>query len=758
MKKTFLLAAVALGFAANVTAQTTTGEDYTQYVKPLIGTKPQNNSLSGSVFPGACFPFGLVQLSPDTSTRPNNPASGYNYDDPTIVGFSHTHLNGTGVSDLFDFLVQPITGTPKFTPGKEDDPDSGYRSRYSHESEVSTPGYYSVKLTDYDIKAELTATSHVGFHKYTFPAKDSTYLMFDLDHSLDKQRSYWVCRIINEQVRLKDAYTLEGYRELTGWAPIRRIYFVAKFNKPVKELLWKDGNKLFKNDPIINRKPLRVALQFDTKSDNEVMVKMALSTTSYEGAYKNLKAELPGWDFKGTVAAAKKAWNKELQKIEIQGTEKQKEIFYTGMYRNFIQPNNLADVDGSYTGTDMVTHKSNDGFHYSTFSLWDTFRATHPLYTLIQTSKTANFINSMIRQYDTYGYLPIWQLWGEENYCMIGNHAIPVIADAILKDLPGFDVEKAYEACKASATTNHPGSPFSIWEKYHYFPENLQSQSVSLTLEDAFDAWCVAQIAKKLGHDDDYNFFMKQSGYYKNLYDGKTTFFRAKDDKGNWMEPFNPLAYGGNGGSPYTEGNAWQYFWFVPQDVPGLINLVGGDKQFNKKLDTMFTLTDQSAETNGNASGFIGQYAHGNEPSHHVAYLYDYSKQPWKTQKYVHQILTEQYSNAIDGLSGNEDCGQMSAWYIFSSMGFYPMNPDDLQYAIGSPILKNAIIHLDDNKTFTVKVKNAGLPYIKSVKLNGKSYNKPTLDYKDVVKGGLLEFTMSKKPNTRWGTKSITSL
>lgn len=726
-------------------------KDFTQYVNSFIGSASQANSLSGSVFPGACVPFGMVQLSPDNFDAPEEPASGYDYVQKTIVGFSHTHLNGTGVGDLYDVLVQPITGTPLWQAGDAAKPRSGYRSSFSHETEKASPGYYGVKLDDYNVNVELTAAAHVGFHKYQFPATDSAYVLFDLDHTLDKKRGYWACKIIAAHMKQVDAYTVEGYRILTGWARLRKVYFVAKFDQPIQGSFFVNGRKVMADANLVNGNSSKAAFRFNSKEGSIVKMKVALSATSVADAYKNLTAELPGWDFENTVAKAKAAWNNTLSVIDADGTDAQKQIFYTGLYRNFIQPNNLANADGTYSGTDFTTRKANDGTHYSTFSLWDTYRATHPLYTLTAPQKDAAFINSMLRQYDTYGYLPIWQLWGDENYCMIGNHAIPVIADAMLKGIKGFDYEKAYKACVASSKTDHPGAPFSVWDKYHYFPENIQSQSVSLTLEVAYDDWCVLQMAIKLGKTEDVKFFARRVANYRNLYDPKTTFFRAKNDKGEWISPFNPLQYGGNGGNPFTEGNAWQYFWYVPQDIPALITLTGGETNFNAKLDTMFTLQAKDSDVNGNASGFIGQYAHGNEPSHHVAYLYNYSGQPWKTQFYVHKILTELYDESITGLSGNEDCGQMSAWYVFSAMGFYPVNPASGLYVFGSPLLKHTALNLANGKKFTINVANAGKIYIQSVKLNGRPYTKTYIKHADIEAGGMLEFVMGDEPDKEWG-------
>jgi predicted alpha-1,2-mannosidase len=726
----------------------------TSYVNPFIGTGAvDKNSLSGSNFPGATTPFGFVQLSPDTQDNPDNPASGYDYNDKTIVGFSHTHLSGTGVADLFDILMMPTTGEIRSAAGDEKIQGSGFRSRFSHQEESARPGYYQVKLQDYGINAELTSTEHVGMHRYTFPKTEQAHVILDLDHSMDKKRPYWSCKIIGAEIRVVDNKTIEGYRILTGWAKLRKVYFHAEFSQPIVSSVLFNGKNGYEQAAVQNGTSIKAALNFDTRAKNELLVKVALSPVSVENARENMKAELNGWDFNQVSQQSSDQWEKELRKIKIEGTPVQKEIFYTGLYHAFTQPNNMADVNGDYQASDLSIKNAADKKHYSTFSLWDTFRAAHPLYTLIQPERTADFVNSMMRQYDSYGYLPIWQLWGDENYCMIGNHAIPVIVDAALKGIQGFDLNKAYEAVKGSSMLSHPGSPFEVWEKFKYIPEDLQSQSVSITLEMAYDDWCVAQLARKLGRTEDYNHFMKCSAFYKNLYDRQSGFFRAKDKNGAWLSPFNPLQYGGNGGNPYTEGNAWQYFWFVPQDVPGLIQLVGGVKPFTAKLDTFFSLKDLPGEVNGNASGFIGQYAHGNEPSHHVAYLYNYAGQPWKTQQYVARILNELYNNSSSGYSGNEDCGQMSSWYTFSAMGFYPVNPASGVYMLGSPVLKQASIELGHGKEFRVEVKNPSVKnvYIQSVKLNGKTYDKTYITQNDLVSGGKLEFVMGNKPNYKWG-------
>ena len=733
----------------------TSAEKYTQYVNPFIGTGSVDSlSLSGSNFPGACAPFGLVQLSPDTREYPDDPCSGYDYNDKTIVGFSHTHLSGTGCPDLYDFLFMPYGGDIKWQCGSDDGKTKGFRSAFRHETEKAYPGYYSVVLDDYHIKAELTATEHCGMHRYTFANSDPVHLMIDLDHSLVRNSPYRYCKIIEAQARVVDTKTIEGYRIISGWAPLRKVYFRAEFSRPFDSHVFKAGRNIFENIPVANNSNLKLVLNFDKDNSQPLLVKVGLSSVSAEGARENLKAEIRDFNFDGIVEQTNETWNKELSCVDVEGTPKQKRIFYTGLYHLFIQPNNIADVSGDYLATDNSIRHASDGTHYSTFSLWDTYRAAHPFYTLVQQKRTAAFINSMLRQYEKYGYLPIWQLWGEENYCMIGNHAIPVIVDAFFKGIPGVDYEKAYEAVKASSTTSHRNSPFDILDKYGYFPEDLQTQSVSLTLEIAYDDWCVAQMAKKLGHEDDYKFFLKRSGDYKNLFDKSIGFFRAKDSKGNWIEPFNPLVYGGNGGFPFTEGNAWQYLWYVPQDVYSFIDMMGGDKKFVAKLDTFFTLNAKPGDVNGNASGFIGQYAHGNEPSHHIVYLYDFAGQPWKAQFYSAKIQNELYTDQQSGYSGNEDCGQMSAWYLFSSMGFYPVNPANSVFCFGSPQLAKASINLANGKQFTVVTKNAGGQniYIRSVRLNGKPYTHSYITYQDIVTGGNLEFVMGKRPNKKFGT------
>lgn len=710
-------------------------QNLTRWVNPFIGTGAVQSSLSGNNYPGATVPFGMVQLSPDTREAPDwAQASGYDYNDSIIYGFSHTRLSGTGASDFIDILLFPTISDKR-------------KSTFTHQHEQARPGYYQVLLKDERIQAELTASVHVGVHRYTCSDGDQLKLWLDLDHSANK--GSWNRRIIQSQLRMVSPTVVEGYRIITGWAKLRKIYFHLEFSQPILSNQLYDGNRMYENTPVINGTELRGLFCFDKKWNKELICKVALSPVSIENARLNMATEVPGWDFEYIARAAETSWEKELKKIIIQGTDLQKKIFYTALYHTMVQPNTMSDVNGEYMASDYVTRSVAKGeVHYSTFSLWDTFRAAHPLYTLIHTHRIPDFVKSMMRQYDYYGYLPVWQLWGQDNYCMIGNHSIPVIVDAVLKGVAGVDEEKAYEAVFNSSIVSHPNSPFEVWEKYGYMPENIQTQSVSITLEQAFDDWCVAQLAKRLGKEKDYNHFMKRSAFYRNLFNSKTGFFQPKNDKGEWIEPFDPYKYGANGGYPFTEGNAWQYFWYVPQNIPDLISLTGGNKAFVAKLDTFFTVSYQSGALNDNASGFVGQYAHGNEPSHHVAYLYACAGEPWKAQKYVAYIMNELYNDSSSGYAGNDDCGEMSAWYVFGALGFYPVNPVSGEYVIGTPMLEEAVIQLPGRKTFTVKAprKEDNEVYICSMKLNGEKYTKNYITHQDIMKGGILEFVMTASP------------
>lgn len=720
----------------------TTGDmkagEHTQYVNPFIGTGAVHGSLSGNNYPGATVPFGMIQLSPDTREAPDwAQASGYDYNDQTIYGFSHTRLSGTGASDLIDLLLLPTS-------------NGHTSSAFSHTTEKAQPGYYQVMLADEGINAELTATTRTGIHRYSYPNGKEAQLIIDLDHSANK--GSWNRRIINSQIRIVNDHAIEGYRIITGWAKLRKVYFYIEFSSPILSSSLRDGDRRYENTPVINGSNLHAMLRFGKLNGKPLICKVALSPVSTDNARLNLKQEASHWDFNQYITNADRLWEKELEKISIQGTGLQKTIFYTALYHTMIQPNTISDVNGEYMAADYTTRQlSANEIHYTTFSLWDTFRGAHPLYTLLNADRVTDFVKSMIRQYEYYGYLPIWQLWGQDNYCMIGNHSIPVIVDAILKGIPGIDIEKAYEAVYNSSVISHPNSPFEVWEKYGYMPENIQTQSVSITLEQAFDDWCVAQLAKKLGKNGDYERFIKRSAFYRNLFNPETGFFQSRNDKGEWIEPFDPYKYGANGGYPFTEGNAWQYFWYVPQNIPDLIALTGGNKTFTAKLDTFFTVSHQSGELNDNASGFVGQYAHGNEPSHHVAYLYTCAGEPWKTQKYVAHIMNNLYNDTSSGYAGNDDCGEMSAWYIFGALGFYPVNPASGEYIIGTPMLEEATIHLHDGKTFAIKAprKKENEIYIRSIKLNGKKHTKNYITHQDILNGGTLEFVMSATPQKK---------
>lgn len=722
--------------------------DYTKYVNPFIGTQTDDTgALSGSTFPGPTMPQGMVQLAPETEQYVTwDPCCGYDYNRDSIFGFTHTHLSGTGCTDLIDISLMPTT--KKVTPQMLS--KGIFALPYSHDREAATAGYYMVDLLGgEDIRVELSATVHAGIHRYTFPeGKDQTVIL-DLDRMTYRGDAYYTGRrayqIIQSQIRVVDEKTIEGFRVLTGWAKLRKVYFRAEFSRPIANRIMMDGSRSVGKSDVINGRTLRAALSFDAAQGKDLMVKVAISAVDNDGARKNMKAEAQSWDFGYYTKAAHDAWEKELATIDIEGTDDQKTIFYTGLYHVLMQPNTMSDVDGRYMDTNFEIKQMPAGQAYhSTFSLWDTFRAAHPLYTLLYPEVAAQFVRDMILHHDTYGYLPIWDLWGQDNYCMIGNHAIPVLADAILSELPGIDVERAYKAMLESSTRTHLNSPFEIWEEYGYMPQNKQNVSVSITMEQAFDDWCVAAVAKKLGKTEDYERFIKRSEFYRNLFNPATGFFQPKDDKGNWIEPFDPLSYE----NPcFVEGNAWQYMWFVPHNPQGLIDLFGGVKPFIKKLDENFTLTETSGEINGNASAFIGQYAHGNEPSHHTVYLYNFAGQPWRTQELVEQVRSSFYNPTPCGYAGNDDCGQMSAWYIFSALGFYPFNAGSAEYVIGTPLFQKAVLHMPNGKDLVINAprKSDKAIYVKSVKLNGKKITDWKLTHQQLMEGGSLDFTMSEK-------------
>lgn len=700
---------------------------WTQWVNPFVGTSNQDGLL-GNTFPGASMPFGMVQLSPDTRVTPSwDCASGYHYEDKEICGFSHTRLSGTGVSDLIDILLMPMVKGDDLSP----------KSAFSHQEEKAAPGYYQVRLQNGDIQAELAATTRVGIHRYTYSQGTDRYILLDLDHSALK--GDWNRRVVNAQIRQVSPTVIEGYRLITGWAKIRKVYFRMELSQPMAQVqLYKD-HRLMTGTPVVNGEHLKAVIRLDQSDRREVMVKLALSAVSPEGARGNMQAEASGWDFNQYVTAADREWNALLGKIEVEGKESDKRVFYTALYHTFLQPNTMSDCDGSYMAADYTIRRMPRGnTFYSTFSLWDTYRAAHPLYQLLIPERNADFVECMLMHHECYGYLPIWQLWGQENYCMIGNHAIPVVVDAVMRGSNRIDAERAYRAVKESSMRSHLNSPFDVWDRYGYMPEDIQTQSVSITLEMAFNDWCVATLAQHLGYADDAAYFMKRSQYYRALYNPANGFFQARKADGSWLEPFDPLRYGANGGNPYTEGNAWQWKWYVPHDVDGLVTLMGGKKAMAQQLDRFFTLTDNDREKNSNASGFVGQYIHGNEPDHHAPYLYNALGLPRKTQEMVQHICRTFYQDKPAGLPGNDDCGELSSWYVFSALGFYPVNPASGEYAVTTPLFNRAIIHLPNGNKLTIEAerKQENQQYIGSMRWNGKAMKAYTINYENIVKGG----------------------
>ncbi len=705
------------------------------YVNPFIGTGGH-----GHTFPNACLPFGNIQIGPVTDNKGWDWVSGYHYSDTTIMGFTHTRLSGTGIGDLSDILFMPRIGEFTTNFGTRQQPFPSVRSRFSHADEVATPGYYSVLLKDFNIKAEFTATEHCGLHRYTFPRNDSAYIIITPSIGVgNNNNAYSELRWVNDS-------TITGMRASFGWVPFRNVYFVATFSKPfythqmtsTKSPNFTRPREWFHNWTV-------GSVYFKTTHNEQITVKVGISPISVENAWLNLKTEVENKNFEQIKSKAASLWQKQLDKIKIEADEVTKEIFYTGLYHTMIHPNNVADVNGEYQNAVFKKQQSNIGKYYSTLSLWDTYRALHPLFSIINNKVNNDVVYSMIEHQKVNGYLPIWTLWGAENYCMIGNHSIPVIADAILKGQTGFDYEEAYRAMKESSIGSHKGSDRHVSDSLGYIPgDYIRAESVSKTLEMAYDDWCVAQVALKLGNKEDYDFFINRSLGYRKLFDKETVFFRAKDSKGNWMLPFNPYNIVHSHG--YTEGNAWQYYWAAQHDIPWLVEATGGKKAFAAKLDQLFSDTTAFEGNWHDVTGLIGQYAHGNEPSHHVAYLYNYADQPRKTQNILARIMREMYRNQPDGLSGNEDCGQMSAWYIFTALGFYPVNPAAGFYDIGRPFVQNAVIKLENGKTFTVSTKNYNAKniFVKSVWLNGKKINNHKIKHSDIINGGTLHFEMGK--------------
>lgn len=724
IKSTSILALAGLLLGTSCSSvQKTEPKDYTQYVNTFIGAAD-----NGHTFPGACVPFGLIQASPETNAVGWQYCSGYNYQDSQIWGFSQTHLNGTGCMDLGDLLVMPVTGQRV---------RSDYKSPFDKSTESATPGYYTVKLNKYDVKAELTATEHVALHRYTYHKADSASLLLDLQHGLVWNDNQYKTHVKSCETKWEDAQTLTGHVRSSVWVN-QDLFFVMKFSKPVIDTLSLPMEEMEKGK--------RLVMSFDMKPDEELLMKVAISTVGVDGAKKNMDKELSGWDFDTVRQLAKDNWNSYLGRMEVTGTPDELENFYTSFYHTLIQPNNIADVDGRYRNAKDSIVQSPSGTHYSTFSTWDTYRAAHPFYTLAVPERVDGFVNSMIDHAQVQGYLPIWTLWGKETHTMVGNHSVSVIAEAYQKGFRGFDAEKALDAIKQTLKVPNQKYDWDTYMKYGYFPtDKTEAESVSRTLEAVYDDYAAATMAQGMGKKEDAEYFGKRANFYKNLFDQETQFMRPKYADGHWRTPFNPsaLAHSESRGGDYTEGNAWQYTWHVQHDVPGLIELFGGKEPFLHKLDSLFTI-ELTGEGLADVTGLIGQYAHGNEPSHHVTFLYALAGKPERTQELIRQIFDTQYKNKPDGLCGNDDCGQMSAWYIFNAMGFYPVDPVSANYVFGAPQMPKIVLHLPDGKTFTVIAENLSKEhkYIESITLNGEPYTKNYIAHGDIVKGGTLVYQM----------------
>lgn len=765
MKKINFAVIALLSQGLLATAQNRSTAKLVPYVKPIIGTERM-----GHTYPGATVPFGMVQLSPETDSvsyelnGKYNPkvyeyCAGYQYEDKTITGFSHTHFSGTGHSDLGDFLVMPTVGAVKLNPGTADKPGSGYRSRFSHQNEVSQAGYYKVKLDDYNILAEMTASTRVGFHQYTFPQSDQSHIVLDLTAGIYNypDKNVWTyVHVVNDTL-------VTGFRQTNGWAKNRVLYFAMRFSKPfvshgfrnespreVYRGFWGKFNQT-RNFPEIAGQRIKAYFDFKTNEGEKVKVKMALSPVSMDGALANMQAEVPGWSFEQTKAAAQQQWENELHKIEIQTNSRTtKENFYTAVYHTLINPTIYMDTDGQYKGLDQNVHTAKGFTNYTTFSLWDTYRALHPLFNIIEPQRNNDMVKSMLAHYEQSPehMLPVWSNSGNENWCMSGYHSVSVIADAIVKgNTAGIDVNKALEACVTTARKrDYEGIGYYIDKGY--IPDERNGVSVSSTLEYAYDDWCIAQLAKKLNRQDIYQEFSKRAQNYRNVYDKASGFMRPRLENGNFRAKFDPLTTIGQG---FIEGNAWNYTLFAPQDPKGLIEIMGGNKRVVPYLDSLFTmhLPDKFFEETEDITrdGIIGNYVHGNEPSHHVAYLYNWTNQPWKTQERVRMILPKMYKPTPDGLGGNDDTGQMSAWFIFTNLGFYPVSPGNDEYALGSPAVNGASVRLQNGKTFTVTVKNQGDKnvYVQKVLLNGKPLTGLSIKHADIMNGGELTFFMSSK-------------
>ena len=731
-KYAFLFALpLCMGLACTPSPQEEVKDNLIGYVNPMIGT-----DFTGNTYPGAQVPFGMVQLSPDNGLPGWDRISGYFYPDSTIAGFSHTHLSGTGAGDLYDISFMPVTN-----PYKTGAEPLGIYSSFSHNDESASAGYYRVLLKDYNINVELTATERCGIQRYTFPEAESSIFL-----NLKKAMNWDFTA--DSHIEVVDSCTIRGYRYSWGWSPKQHVYFQTRFSRPF------DAFQL-DTTAIITKEKGRVGtatvarFDFKTKQNEEILVTTALSGTSMEAAARNLEAEAPKDDFDSYHQQAEAKWSKELAKIEVTSEDADKKtIFYTAMYHAMLAPTIYSDVDGSYFGPDGQVHQAEGWTNYSTFSLWDTFRASHPLFTYIQPERVSDMIQCFLNFYEQSGALPLWNLYGWETDMMIGYHAVPVIVDAYLKGVGNFDPVKALEACVATANRDDYRS-IGFYKKNGYVPSDQENWSVSKTLEYAYDDYCIARIAEAMGEKEIADEFYSRSQNYKHTFNPATSFMQPRDSKGNFSADFDPEAYI----EDICESNGWQYYWSVAHDIDGLIKLTGGEARFAERLDSMFTYetADKSKLPIFN-TGMIGQYAHGNEPSHHVIYLFNRVKQPWKTQKYASQVMHTLYTNTPDGICGNEDCGQMSSWFVFSAMGFYPVDPVSGQYEIGSPIFPEVKMHLANGKTFVVQAENVSDEniYIQSVSVNGQPYNKSYITHEMIMQGDTIHFVMGNQPGPVW--------
>ncbi len=774
----FLLFLLSICITEHASSQTKEKLAPVDYVNPFIGT-----DFFGHTFPGASLPFAMVHLSPDIGTKGWTYCAGYIYSESSIIGFSHTHWSGVGMVNGGEVLLMPSVGDKlQIVPGSLKNPDEGYRSRFDHDNESASPGYYSVLLKDYGVNVELTSTQRAGFHRYTFPEANNARIILDLGHQIGNMSSGG-----NSELKIIDNKRIEGAKS----AGLGNVYFVAEFSKPfayygtfdASYVTPESGGSIFPYKSAEAGDKIGAFVNFRTTENEQILVKVGISYTSIEGARKNLKAEIPHWDFDKTKNDAREIWNKELSRIKIDGaTEDQKEIFNTAIYHSLLSQYISQDVDGKYFGSDGKIHVAKDYDFYGSFSCWDTYRSQHPLLTIIAPDHVNDFIKSIIAKTENYGWLPAQHFLNVFGESMVGDHLIPVIVDAYMKGYRDFDVNFLYNAMRKKAMEN-PAPPvphfagrsgLDFYKSLGYTPVDKVTESVPNTLELAYDDWCIAQLARELGKENDYELFMKRAGNYKNLWDAETQFMRPKKSDGTWLEAindnkqeivkngehsyykyFDPLLVGRRPNRHYTESNAWQYIWSVQHDVQGLIDLFGSPKAFTKKLDTFFEMSPIiSPPKYVGVVGTIGQYVHGNQPSHHVAYLYNYAGEPWKTQQRARQVTEELYRIGPGGICGNEDMGSLSSWYALSAMGFYPVTPGSTSYAIGSPLFGEVTISIESNKTFTIKAHNNSKEnkYIQSATLNGEPMNRTWISQEEITVGGTLVFEMGSEPNKKWGT------